>query len=316
MRVAIITPAYDVGKYVAETIKSVIAQSHADWAMVVVNDGSTDDTAAVVEGFSDNRIRLIRQANAGVSAARNRGLSEVAADAVLLLDADDLLAPDALSRLVAALEADPDAVAACGTHAYISEDGAQRTHAGSRLPAGGDLLGALLERNLFANGGQVLIRAKAVAELGGFRPDIAYGEDWECWVRLALSGPFAVVIDRAPVLLVRQRIGGAYLRMASDPAAFAACMDAIFGNPSLVRRLGALAIVKARHQAEAENTWIIGRERIRHGWPREGRRWLRRSVAAKPSLRRVVLLLGAYLAEIMPKRLRGPFRTYKVIPQR
>ena len=310
MRVAIVTPAYNVGKYVAKTIKSVIAQFHADWAMVVVDDGSTDDTAAVVAGFFDNRIRLIRQANGGVSAARNRGLSEADADAVLLLDAGDLLAPDALSRLVAALEAAPDAVAACGTHAYISEDGTRRTHSGSRLPAGGDLLGALLERNLFANGGQVLIRASAVAELGGFRSDIAYGEDWEYWVRLALAGPFAVVTDCKPVLLARQRTGGAYLRMATQQASFDACMDAVFSNPSLLRKLGGSKVIRIRCRAEAENRWIIGRERLRHGHTSEGRRWLRISVLAKPSLRRLALLTCAHLLAILPSNLHGPFRTY------
>ncbi len=310
MRVAIVTPAYNVGKYIAETIESVIAQSHADWAMVVVDDGSTDDTSAAVKNFSDNRIRLVRQANAGVSAARNRGLSELDADAVLLLDADDLLAPDALSRLVAALEATPDAVAACGTHAYISEDGARQTHSGSRLPASGDLLGALLERNLFANGGQVLVRARVVAELGGFRSDIAYGEDWEYWVRLAFAGSFTVVTDRAPILLVRQRKAGAYLQLGSDPSAFVACMDAIFSNHGLVERFGPDAVNQARRRAEAENAWIIGREHIRHGRHVDGRHWLRRSVLAKPNARRIALLAQAHLVTILPEWLQSPFQAY------
>lgn len=309
MRVAIVTPAYNVAEYVSATIASVLAQSHPDWAMIVVDDGSTDATAAVVERFSDARIRLIRQANAGVSAARNRGLSEIDADAILLLDADDLLAPDALVRLAAALEAAPDAVAACASHAYISENGARRTHAGSRLPAAGDFLGALLERNLFANGGQVLIRARTAFELGGFRLDIVYGEDWEYWVRLALSGRFAVAAGTAPVLLVRQRASGAYLRLASDPAAFAACTDVIFRNPVLIDRLGRAA-ARARHRADAENAWIIGRERIRHGRPTEGRRWLRRSVLGKPSVRRAALLAYAHLLGLLPERLRGPFQAY------
>ena len=311
MRVAIVTPAYNVASCIGETIGSVLAQSYPDWAMVVVDDGSTDATAEIVAGFADPRIRLIRQVNGGVSMARNRGLDAAAGvDSILLLDGDDLLAPNALSRLVAALEADPGAVAACGPSAYVSEDGARRTHAASCPLAGGDFLGALLERNLFANGGHLLIRGWAATGLGGFRPGIAYGEDWEYWVRLALTGPFAVVAGRTPLLFVRQRPSGAYLRLAGDPDSFIDCMKAIFGNPELIQRLGAAAVLRARRRAEAENAWIIGRERIRHGKNREGRPWLRRSVMAKPSARRIGLLAYAHLLAVLPQGLRGPFRGY------
>ena len=112
MRIAVVTPAHNVAAYIGVTIASVIAQSHPDWAMLVVDDGSTDRTAEAVAGFADPRLRLLRQANQGVSAARNRGLAVADGEAVLFLDADDVLAPDALARLVRALEAAPDAVAA------------------------------------------------------------------------------------------------------------------------------------------------------------------------------------------------------------
>src|ERR1039458_9631138 len=112
MRVGMLAHAWNVGPWIADAIRSVIAQTHTNWRMVVVDDGSTDATASLAAGFPDDRLTLPRQANAGVSTARNRGLAalDASADAVLFLDADDWLAPDALARLVAALYAAPQAV--------------------------------------------------------------------------------------------------------------------------------------------------------------------------------------------------------------
>jgi hypothetical protein len=129
-------------------------------------------------------------------------------------------------------------------------------------------------------------------------------------VRLALRGRFAVVPGPAPLLYVRQRRGSAYLRMATEPACFAACMDAIFGNEALVARFGPARCAALRERSEAENRWIIGREMIRHGRWAEGRHWLARSVAGKPSPRRLALLAAAHLLPLLPPQRRGPFRPY------
>src|SRR3712207_1073770 len=93
--VSILTPAYDVARFVGAAVDSALAQTSPDWEMVVVDDGSVDGTAAVVSARKDPRIRLIRQANAGVSAARSRATEAARGRTVLFLDADDWLAPDA-----------------------------------------------------------------------------------------------------------------------------------------------------------------------------------------------------------------------------
>jgi len=87
---------------------------------------------------------------------------------------------------------------------------------------------------------------------------------------------------------------------------------AIFGNPDLVARLGATRLAGLRRLAEAENAWIIGRELVRQGRRAEGQRWLTRSVAAAPSLRRVGLLAAAHALPLLPQAWRGPFRAYAV----
>jgi glycosyltransferase involved in cell wall biosynthesis len=311
VRVGIIIPAYNAAPWIADAIRSVLAQSHPDWRLVVVDDGSTDTTTHIIASFSDPRISQVRQANAGVSAARNRGISELrqrdlefvfplasreaAGRSVLFLDADDRLAPDALSRLTATLDSSPASIAAVGAYTI--------PHTRCRRPPSGDLLPGLLVRNLFANGGHVLIRSEALCATGSFRTDIAYGEDWEFWIRLAMQGPFAATGEPGPVLYIRQHDTGAYRRLATDPDSFTPCMDAIFGNSALLARFGAKRLAAIRRRAEAENIWIIGRELLRHGRTGEGRVWLRRSLRAAPSLKRMALLA----ASLLPI---GPFVPY------
>jgi hypothetical protein len=224
--------------------------------------------------------------------------------AILFLDADDWLAPEALSRLAAALDASPRAVAASGAYAFVDT-------AVVRAPPSGEILRRLLVRNLFANGGHLLVRAEAIGAAGGFLPGVDYGEDWEFWIRIALQGPFAAGSGRSPVLFVRQHADGAYRRFATDPAAFAPCMNAIFGNPALLAHFGAARLAAIRRCTEAENDWIIGRELIRHGREAEGRARLRRSVRACPSVRRAAILGFAHLLPAMPADWRGPLRPYQ-----
>ena len=284
MHIGVVVPAYNAAGWVGDAIASVLAQTHRDWSLVVVDDGSTDGTGAVAANFRDARIRLIRQSNAGVSAARNRGIAELLCVAaplpqpppargggVIFLDADDWLAPDALSRLSAALEASPDAVAASGPCTF-ADTGAARS------PPCGEILPRLLVRNLFANCGQLLLRVEAVKAAGGFLPGIAYGEDWEFCIRIALQGPFACAPGKDPVLFVRRHAEGAYRHLAQSVDAFAPCMNAIFSHPALVDRFGVRALAAIRRRTEAENTWIVGREQVRHGYRARGLGLLRRSV--------------------------------------
>ena len=311
MRITVVTPAYNAAPYIADAVRSVLGQTHHDLRLVVVDDGSTDATSAVVTGFADPRLRLIWQCNAGVAAARNRGMAAAEGEALLFLDADDWLAPTALATLAATLDAAPEAVAAVGGYAFVD--------AGGRLsgrprrcprPAAGEMLARLVVQNQFANGGHLLIRRDAARRAGTFLPGVVYGEDWEYFVRLALLGLFAFVPSRAPLLFVRSRPEGAYRRFAADPGAFGPCMAAIFGNPELAARFGDVRVAALRRRAEAENAWIVGRELVRQGRVREGRHWLARSVAVAPSLPRLALLAAAHALPVLPPGWRGPFRGY------
>ncbi len=95
-KVSIIIPAYNVAPYIAECLLSVLEQTFSAWEAIVIDDGSTDETVAIVKEFADERIRLIEQENAGLSATRNRGIREAKGEFVLCLDSDDRLHKDTL----------------------------------------------------------------------------------------------------------------------------------------------------------------------------------------------------------------------------
>jgi glycosyltransferase involved in cell wall biosynthesis len=98
--VSVIVPAWNAARFIADTIRSVQQQTYTNWELIIVNDGSTDDTAKIIAGLNDPRIQLINQANAGVSAARNHGISAAKGELIAFLDADDLFDPKNLEEKV------------------------------------------------------------------------------------------------------------------------------------------------------------------------------------------------------------------------
>lgn len=308
MHIAVIIPAYNAAAWLPTCLASLRTQTYPDWSAVVIDDGSADDTAFLAAAGPDDRIHVVRQANAGVSAARNHGIrialgrtGAQRADAMLFLDADDWLSPDALARLAAGLESAPWAVAAAGAHAFVQPDG---RIVRAPPPPSGCLLERLVVRNLFVNGGQLLICREAVESAGFFRPDLPFGEDWEYWTRLAALGEFVALRERTPVLFAREHGASAYRRMATDPGYAEAVVQAIHANPDIQVRFGTATLMLLRSKADAESAWIIGREHIRHGARRDGQRWLRRSLRRAPGAKRAALLLLSPLGV-------GPFRPYQ-----
>lgn len=185
-RISVVMPAYNAQATIAEAIDSVLAQDLADLELIVVDDGATDATADIVAGYTarDPRVRLVRQANAGVSAARNRAIAEARGTYIAFLDADDAWAPDKLSRQVALLDARPE-VGFCYT-AQTIVDGAGRTI--STYAVKPDYRGRCLPALARSNGiglSTVMVRTELLRETGGFDESLDLCEDWELWIRLA-----------------------------------------------------------------------------------------------------------------------------------
>lgn len=180
--VSVVVPCYNQAGFLGEAIQSAIAQSHAPLEVIVVDDGSTDDTARVAARFPD--VHYLRQPNAGAPSARNAGLRQATGDLIVFLDADDRLLPDAISRGVAALAAHPDWACVTGHVRIIDRSGATV----DRPPqdhAGGDQFIALLRANYIWTPGAVLYRRAALADAGPFDPAAGASADYELNLRLA-----------------------------------------------------------------------------------------------------------------------------------
>jgi GT2 family glycosyltransferase len=224
MLVSVVVPVHNRPALLRTCLDSLAAQTYEDWEGVVVDDGSSEDVASVVEG-RDPRIRSVRQDNAGPSVARNRGVEHARGDAILFLDSDDVLLPDALSRLVGALRDTPEADVSYGWFYLMTGEGAPRSMVCMReqpassvdspwpnaeapaygLDADGDPTAALLLDDALVMG-SALIRSEAVERIGGFDPEVEYMEHWDFYLRLAAAGAsFACV--RAPVMVIRSHEG-------------------------------------------------------------------------------------------------------------
>lgn len=123
LKVSIITPCWNGEKYIGETIESVLAQTYPDWEMVIVDDGSTDSSRAIIMSYAakDKRIRFFSQENAGSAAARNHGIKEASGRYIALLDADDLWDPEFLEKQLAFMK-EKKAVCVCCSYRYMDEN--------------------------------------------------------------------------------------------------------------------------------------------------------------------------------------------------
>ncbi|MDB5418770.1 MAG: glycosyl transferase family 2 [Phenylobacterium sp.] len=205
--VSVIVPAYNAQAFVGRTLASLRAQTLSDFEAIVVDDGSSDATAAVVSEAmaADPRFRLIRQANGGVAVARNRALAEARGRYVANLDSDDLWRPQFLERTVAALEAAGEAtVFAFARTLWIDEQDRLLDQTEARLAAVVDYR-ELLTRNPVGNGSAMLMRADAVRAVGGYDAglvrDFGQTEDWQLSLQLSWRGAVAAVDE--PLVLYR-----------------------------------------------------------------------------------------------------------------
>lgn len=181
MRISVVIPAYNAAAFVGEAVRSVLAQSRPADEVIVVDDGSTDDTAARLAEFGPP-VRAVRQANGGVSSARNRGVREATGDLIAFLDADDVWHPRKLEMQVPALLADP-ALGLLGTGTF-AWPGAVPALAEPLPPARPVALTDLVVRNAFT-ASSVVARAEVLRRAGEFDVRQQGTEDYDLWLRVA-----------------------------------------------------------------------------------------------------------------------------------
>jgi glycosyltransferase involved in cell wall biosynthesis len=184
--VSVVIPCFDQGHYLGEAIESVLAQTVPAAELVVVDDGSSDNSFEVAGRYPS--VRRIRQANRGVAAARNAGLAASSRECVVFLDADDRLLPQALEIGAPALARRPHVAFVAGRSRDIGDDGALVT--GEQQPlVRQDHYRRLLEDCFIWSGSSIAYRRLAIESVGGFDESLVAGDDYDLYLRLARRFP-------------------------------------------------------------------------------------------------------------------------------
>jgi glycosyltransferase involved in cell wall biosynthesis len=210
VEVSVVIPTYNRAKLLAEALASVKAQTRPPLEIIVVDDGSTDGTRALLEAMGE-KVRPIFQANHGAAAARNRGIEAARGDWIAFLDSDDLWEPRKLEAQARALAADPTCRLAIVDSRAVDLEGRPIPRRPRSLHAG--TVTAALFRSTFVHTPAVLVEAALLRALGGFDPTLRVAEDYDLWLRASLHTPFALVSE--PLFIRRVHAGS--LAHAPDP---------------------------------------------------------------------------------------------------
>ena len=294
-------PAFNVEAYISEAIESVLKQSFPNWELIVVDDGSRDGTVQAIREFKDPRILLFRQGNAGAGAARNRGITESHSSIICFIDADDRLRPYALSRLISALEQNPQACVAYGENILMDVSGrvfgTEKGLIFAPRPSG-QVLRYILQGNFVLTSG-VAIRANCLTNVGSFRTDLPRAQDWELWCRLATTGEF-IYIGREPIVEYRIRPGSISRTIGMTATETLRSIDAVFSNPEIRHCFAERELTHLRRKQEAQAYASAGRECLRtRSWAQARRFFFKSLWHDYRSLRRLGLL-GLSLLQWLP----------------
>jgi glycosyltransferase involved in cell wall biosynthesis len=196
-KVSVIIPTYNCAEYITQAIKSVLDQTYQDFELIVIDDGSTDNTRALLEPYLGSIIYRF-QKNQGESVARNEGIEIAQGKYIAFLDADDWWVSSKLEQQVAAMDASPEAVLSYSYCFMVDAQGGLSKFRGSQYLGEGETgLSSVFERLVLgcciANPGTVLVRKDILQQTTLFDPTIQWGEDWDLWIQLSQKGLFLFI---------------------------------------------------------------------------------------------------------------------------
>lgn len=191
--VSVIIPVYNRETFIAEAIQSVLSQTFTDLELIIIDDGSTDNTAQIVQAVDDPRLRYIPQENRGVSAARNHGISLAQGDYIAFLDSDDSYLPTKLERQIALFQAD-STLGMVYTEALIVNQLTGATNTLDYTPSG-HIYREILFRDSPLRLSTVMVSREAIQQVGGFDESMRIAEDTDFIIRVTKAYPVGVVTD-------------------------------------------------------------------------------------------------------------------------
>jgi glycosyltransferase involved in cell wall biosynthesis len=233
MSIAVVIPTYNFGRFLAAAIDGALAQSVRPDEVVVIDDGSTDETADVVSRFAE--VRYVKQGNMGVCVARNRGVASTSSDYIAFLDADDIWEPTKLERQMEKFRSDAQVgLVHCGMSEFDSDTGEIISFRLEGLEGwiADELL--LWERPAVnVSGSSIMVTRAAFDEAGGFDPEITVGEDWDFVYRVARLYKVGFVSD--PLIRYRSHAHSAHRNIKAMEKGMSRFYEKAFADPSVAR---------------------------------------------------------------------------------
>ena len=310
--VSIVVPCFNYGRYLPDCVRSLAAQSHANWECIIVDDGSTDNTSEICHSLaaSESRIKVVRQRNLGVNAARNTGLRLATGEYIQLLDADDMLECDKLRVQVEYLRAHSEIDVVLGEAAFFDSRSTGELRRWRRVGATGATArvsgsGHLILRALVAGNIAVihaaLVRRNVFDLIGFLDEEMELNEDWEFWFRCGFGGcKFAFVSEGQDRALVREHDGSPSRIREPMLRATVALRERIDGDlPGQLRSENAQRISEARAKLGIE---LVRQGRKGEGWEIYRKALLTASRKTKLLLQLLRLLPGATRAAALGRR--------------
>lgn len=235
-RISVIIPTYNRRDLITEAIDSALAQTFTDYEVIVVDDGSTDDTLQQLRRYGD-RIRYQFQDNRGVAAARNAGIRMARGEFVCFLDSDDLWKPEKLAVQIRFAEAHPEYGLIASEQQYFDADGKEMNHSKAAMYRIRN--GMVVEHLLFGNWiptSTVMLRRECLEAVGGFDEDVGqFGEDWLLWMKVAARYPIYFIPE--PLAVYRFHSGQLTVYKREEQfRSLMACLGKMSGFPQFQRK--------------------------------------------------------------------------------
>ncbi|GAC1449293.1 MAG: glycosyltransferase [Isosphaeraceae bacterium] len=232
--VSVVIPAYNCARTLPGTVASVLAQTFHDFEVMIVDDGSLDDTLVVARGIKDSRVQVFTQPNGGASAARNTGIRAARGKYVALLDGDDLWLPHKLARQLEVLER-TSGVFAVQSGAVFVNDALEVSYAFPCKPSVDALLDTLLFRNLPNTMSTLVISRHKFDEMGAFDTELEILEEWDMMIKV--SRHCAPVSLEEPLSLYRVHPGNRSRDLSIHVKPGLLVLSRLFGDPTLPERI-------------------------------------------------------------------------------
>jgi glycosyltransferase involved in cell wall biosynthesis len=268
---SVVIPTYNAAPFIADTLNSVLAQTDPDFEVIVVNDGSTDNSREIVASFNDPRIKIVDRVNGGLATARNTGIWASTGELVAFIDADDRWLPGKLAAHRLALDIHPEASVSYDWAAFMDEAGnltGLYMSQSRRIVTHQDLM----IKNYLGNGSTFVVRRSVLIEHEGFDQTLARSEDRELWVRLTYYGH---KIQLVPQVLTEYRQHRH--SFTADTSSMLQGLEALFDR---INRYAPQSVIKYKPLARAcMHRWIARAAFVDHNYE-TARDHMRQSLAA------------------------------------